>query len=68
MMSACRRHNCCRIALLGIRHFPLAAQAAGYIHEGPVIDVTKCQDATPRRAPDASWLDASPPLPPLRAL
>jgi hypothetical protein len=40
----------CRVAPLGIRHFPLAALGAGYIFQATVTDVTKCQDAAPRRS------------------
>jgi hypothetical protein len=42
-MLACRRHDRCRIAPLGIRHFPLAARRAGYIRRGAATDVTKCR-------------------------
>src|SRR5215831_11290796 len=56
-MLACRRHDRCHIALLGFRHFPLAARRAGYI---TAADVTKCRDAAAaaRRKPARGPLDA----------
>jgi len=56
-MLACRRHDRCRIVLLGIRHFPLAARRAGYI---TAADVIKCRDAAAaaRRKPARRPLNA----------